>query len=135
MESLPKASETPRFLFADDMWLSICFDSEKAKRNLTAFAFFGMEGLGMAVKIEHGTAHHFMGAMFSHQTCLPVCRGPNGNFSANNNNNDFLILAWGTSGGRREVAEAAAAVPVAETVVDQVETAADVLRAAGRISI
>jgi hypothetical protein len=111
------------------------FDSEEAKRNLTPFAFFGMEGLGMAVQIEHGTAHHFMGAMFSHQTCLPVCRGPNGNFNANNNNNDFLIMAWGTSGGRREVAEVVAAVPVAETVVEQVETEADVLHAAGRISI
>jgi hypothetical protein len=46
--------------------------------------------------------HHFMAAMFSHRTCLPVCRK---GFlrSCCNSNGEFLIVGWGNSGGNREV--------------------------------
>jgi hypothetical protein len=62
----------PDFCLPTTCGYQFVFESEEAKRNLTPIAFFGMEGLGMAVQIEHGNTHHFMGAMFSHQTCLPL---------------------------------------------------------------
>jgi hypothetical protein len=117
----------PYFCLPTTCGYQFVFESEESQANLTPLAFFGMEGLGMAVEIEHGTAHHFMGAMFSHQTCLPLCRESNGKLNASNSSSEFLILAWGTSGGRREAATAQvlAAVAVTGTVVEQMETPAD----------
>ena len=70
--------------------------------------FFAMDGLGLALKIEHGMGHHFLGAMFSHQTCVCVCmKKENDCLSISNSDNNFLIVGWGTSGGSREVNEAA----------------------------
>ena len=37
--------------------------------SLNVDAFFSMDGLGIAIRIEDGIGHHFMGAIFSHQTC------------------------------------------------------------------
>jgi hypothetical protein len=70
-------------------------------------AFFGMSGLGLAMPIEDGIVHHFMGALFSHQTCLCVCkRQVDGWMSASNLDNQFILVGWGSSGGSREVKEA-----------------------------
>ena len=77
-------------------------------------AFFSMEGLGIGILLEHGFAHHFMGSLFAHHTCLPVCqRSEDGKVTASNRDNNFLVVGWGTSGGKREVAEAAAAAAAA----------------------
>ena len=47
--------------------------------------------------------------MFSHSTCVTVCEREDGQMTASNSDDKFLILGWGSSGGGREVAEAAAA--------------------------
>lgn len=78
-------------------------------------AYFAMDGLGLAVALEDGVGHHFMGSLFSHNTCLCVCtRRDNGMVSASNQDNNFLVVGWGTSGGRREFAEAAARAAAAD---------------------
>jgi hypothetical protein len=65
-----------------------------------------MDGLGTAMAINHGVMQHFMGAMFSHQTCLPlVHRKKDDKVSASNCNNNFLIVGWGSNGGAAEVSE------------------------------
>jgi hypothetical protein len=80
------------------------------------YAFFSMDGLGLAVLMEDGVGHHFLGASFSHRTSLCVCkRKTDGKLSSCNVNDDFLILGWGSTGGSREArlrreARAAAAV-------------------------
>jgi hypothetical protein len=102
-----------------------------AEKELEVSAFFKMDGLGVAMPIEHGVMQHFMGAMFSHQTCLPIVQ-KDGRLSANNSDNNFLIVGWGSNGGSAEVAEAIAAVAaeVIGSVVEEVETAAAVENAA-----
>jgi hypothetical protein len=77
-----------------------------AKTELSVDAFFAMNGLGLAMRIEHGIGHHFMGAMFAHNTCLPVCYNASGQVTVSNKDDNFQIIGWGTSGGFREVSEA-----------------------------
>ena len=77
-----------------------------AEKELDVHAFFAMDGLGVAMAIDHGVMQHFMGAMFSHQTCLAIMHHRNdGRVSLSNADDDFLIIGWGSSGGRTEVAE------------------------------
>ena len=91
-----------------------------------------MEGLGLAVQLEHGILHHFMGAMFSHQTCLPVLRRVSDGFvTASNHDNIMQIVGWGTCGGKREVAEAAAAVVAAGEAAVVAEGSGETEAAAG----
>jgi hypothetical protein len=80
--------------------------AEDTETELGVDAYFGMSGLGLAMRIGHGIAHHFMGAMFTHNTCLPVCWNAGGQVTATNSNNNCQIIGWGTSGGFREVSEA-----------------------------
>jgi hypothetical protein len=107
------------------------FQGDAAKEELEVSAFFKMDGLGVAIDIQHGVMQHFMGAMFSHQTCLPIVQ-KDGRLSANNADNNFLIVGWGSNGGSAEVAEAVAAL-VLGSVVEDVERAEDVEAAAGRV--
>jgi hypothetical protein len=87
---------------------------DSARDSLAVKAYFGMPGLGLAMQIEDGVAHHFMGAMLSHQTCLCVCqRKSDGHLSASNSDGQFLLVGWGTSGGSRDVDVAAAATDTA----------------------
>jgi hypothetical protein len=106
-----------------------------AGKELEVRAFFKMDGLGAAVTIEHGVMQSFMGAMFSHQTCIPIVR-KDGRSNASNSDNNFLVVGWGSNGGAAEVAEANVAAAAAEahgSVVEEVETAAQVEdHAAGR---
>jgi hypothetical protein len=91
------------------------FEHENVRNMLEVKSFFGMFGLGMAIPIEDSYLHHFMGAMFSHQTCVCLCKRIEDDYvCANNNDNQLLIIGWGTCGGKREVTEAAAAAVVAE---------------------
>lgn len=80
------------------------YKGDDTHNQLEVKAMFAMEGLGMAVQLEHGIGHHFMGAWFSHCTCLPVCES-NGLFSVTNHEDNFSIIGWGGTGGRKEVAE------------------------------
>jgi hypothetical protein len=76
------------------------------EEELDVCAFFKMDGLGTAMSINHGVMQHFMGAMFSHQTCLPLVRSKKDDkVSASNCDNNFLIVGWGSNGGAAEVSE------------------------------
>jgi hypothetical protein len=101
-----------------------------AQKDLKVNAYFGMDGLGLSMPIVHGIGHHFLGAMFSHHTCLPLChRLSDGKISASNHEDNCLIVGWGGTGGSREVAEAraraaaAAAAAAAVSVVEEIEIA------------
>ncbi len=86
-----------QFVYSDNVY----------KQDLTARAYFCLDGLGIAVKLEHGIAHHFFGAAFSHRTSLPVCcRKSDGLVTTRNSDDAFLIVAWGRSGGPKQVARA-----------------------------
>lgn len=79
------------------------FKDDVSRDSLEVNAMFAMDGLGMAVSIEHGIGHHFMGAKFSHQTCLPVCRRrSDGKLSVTNHEDNFLLVGWGGTGGAKE---------------------------------
>ena len=74
-------------------------EKEGALNFLDVNPFFAMDGLGLAQQIEHGIGHHFMGAMFSHHSCICVCTKKEiGCCSISNLYNNFLIFGWGTSG-------------------------------------
>lgn len=82
------------------------FRTEGAKFDLHPIAFFSMEGLSMAMELQHGLTHHFMGAAFSHHTCIPLCRRRSDGFiNTTNSDDNILIMAWGSNGGVREVRE------------------------------
>jgi hypothetical protein len=79
----------------------LCFSNESDKQDLQVQAFFSMEGLGLAVSLEDGLFHHFMAGIFSHRTCLPTATKLD--TISCHNSHEFQIVAWGTSGGRKEV--------------------------------
>ena len=65
--------------------------------------FFSLEGLGIAMPLSHGIAHHFLGAMFAHSTCLCMkFNDKTGAVTAGNNSDNCSVLAWGRSGGSKE---------------------------------
>jgi hypothetical protein len=104
-----KVLDTPGFCLPTTCGYQFVF-REKAVDMFAVKAFFAMSGLGLAMRIEDGLVHHFMGAMFAHQTCLCVCiRKCDGWMSASNLDDQLQVVGWGTSGGGREVAEAARA--------------------------
>ena len=96
------------------------FQDEGKKDALRVNAFFAMEGLGLAMELTHGIFHHFMGSMFSHQTCLPLCeRLSDGYWTASNLDNIMQIVGWGSCGGSREVAEAKARARAIQVVAER----------------
>jgi hypothetical protein len=111
-----KLLEEPHFCLPTTCGYQFVYQGD-AKECLQVRAFFAMDGLGLAMQIEHGVAQHFMGAMFSHQTCVPVCCcKTDGRLSISNHDDNFLIVGWGDSGGHKEVS---AAVVPAEMVQEE----------------
>ena len=96
----------------------------REKASYKVHAFFGMDGLGLAVALQDSVAHHFMGSLFSHNTCLCFCEREDGMVTASNSDNSFLLIGWGTSGGSREYEEAVAASGVAVVAGDSVAVVA-----------
>jgi len=98
------------------------YESKEAKMQLVPSQYFALDGLGLAMRIEDGIGHHFLGASFSHRSCLSICRRKDGLVSARNDKNNFQIVGWGACGGGDEAEEnpadplellgAATAVPV-----------------------
>jgi hypothetical protein len=85
-----------------------CYADDEVKDNLEVRTFFSMEGLGLAMNLEDGISHHFMGAAFSHHTCLSVIQRMNDNkVNCSNSDDSFLIVAWGNSGTKAQVRAAA----------------------------
>ena len=56
----------------------------------------------MAMEIQNGIGHHFLGSSFAHRTCVCKRTTINGHVSVSNHNDDFLLFAWGRSGGSKE---------------------------------
>ena len=65
--------------------------------------FFVMDGLGLAMPLEDGIAHHFLASLFSHHTSAAVLNHPNGDMSLGNEDPIALVFAWGNSGGPKNV--------------------------------
>jgi hypothetical protein len=83
-----------------------CFKSDQDRTNLQVQAFFSMEGLGLAMQLHHGLAHHFLGATFAHHTSVPLCwNSRTMRMSSTNCDDNCLIIGCGTNGGGREVAQ------------------------------
>ena len=104
-----------RYLAMEDFCLptncgyQFVYNGEHTSQSVRMEAYFAMEGLGAAVQLQDGIFHHFMGAMFSHQTCMPLCkRVSDGYITGSNQDNIMQIVGWGSCGGSREVAEAKA---------------------------
>jgi hypothetical protein len=80
-----------------------CFRDKALEADMEVRAYFSMEGLGLAMKLEHGMGHHFMGSTFSHHTSLPLCRSlSHQQISSTNSDGNFLILGWGAGKGGRK---------------------------------
>ena len=125
MAEMNKWSSVLRLLNYDGCGLPTTCGYQFAFANHASFhvkvkAFFAMYGLGIAVGLEDGIAHHFMGSLFSHSTCLCVCeRGEEDSMvTASNRDSNLLVIGWGTSGGSREYREAAAARAAAAGVAE-----------------
>jgi hypothetical protein len=104
LEALPNTALGKNFCLPTTCGYQFVYN-KGARTQLGVDAFFAMNGLGMAMRIEHGIGHHFMGAMFTHNTCLPVCWNAAGQMTICNIDNNLRIIGWGTSGGFREVSE------------------------------
>jgi hypothetical protein len=65
--------------------------------NIFPSQFFSMGGLGIAIIIENGLVHNFLGRVFSHQSCVPLRHDAEGNVCLNNHRDDVCIFAWGNS--------------------------------------
>jgi hypothetical protein len=109
-----KLLQDPNFCLPTTCGYQFCFASDDIKSGLEIQAYFSMEGLGLAMQLDNGVYHHFMAAMFSHRTCLPVATkcapsptSPSFHkaslISCSNTDDEFLIVGWGNSGGKREV--------------------------------
>lgn len=60
---------------------------------------FSMEGLGVGMSVDNGTAHLFMGSAFLHRTCVGVYRSESGVVTvANRDPNALRCFAWGSAG-------------------------------------
>jgi hypothetical protein len=82
------------------------FENSHVERDLRILPFFSLDGLGLAMTIEHGSLHHFLGSLFSHRTSLCVCkRKSDGKITTTNVDDCFLLVGWGFSGGSKEYNE------------------------------
>ena len=115
-----KMLERKDFCLPTNCGYQFVFRDEEKKNAVKVSAFFAMEGLGLAMELTHGIFHHFMGSMFSHQTCLPVCKRLSDNYcTASNTHNVMQIVGWGSCGGSREVAEAKARARAVRVVAER----------------
>jgi hypothetical protein len=97
--------EHPMFCLPTTCAYQFCFNDVNASKELQVKAFFSMEGLGLARPIVHGISHHFMGAAFTHNTCIPILRRYRDQLlNCSNSDNRVLIVGWGSHGGRKQVA-------------------------------
>jgi hypothetical protein len=65
--------------------------------NIFPSQFFSMGGLGIAIIIENGLVHNFLGRVFSHQSCVALRHDAEGKVCLNNHQDDVCIFAWGNS--------------------------------------
>ena len=63
--------------------------------------YFVMDGLGLAMPLEDGIAHHFMASLFAHNTSVGVLTFEDGEMSIGSDDPEILVFAWGRSGGSR----------------------------------
>jgi hypothetical protein len=79
-------------------------DSPEFRSEFSVTAFFSMEGLGLAMPLQHGISHNFMGGAFAHHTSIPYRRCYHTKeISCSNADNRILIVGWGKTGGKKTV--------------------------------
>lgn len=72
--------------------------------NLCPMQYFSCDGLGLAVQIQHGRSHSFLGWVFSHRTTACILYdSTNLQLYLNNLHDIFMVYAWGRTGGSKEV--------------------------------
>jgi len=79
------------------------FLHKEGTEQLSMQQYFSFDGLGLAMPLVDGMTHHFLGAAFSHQTCLCTGFRENGTVQLSNIRDSFLLFAWGRSGGSKQV--------------------------------
>lgn len=94
-------ADTDDFCLPTTIGYQFCFHDREIPTDFAISAFFSMEGLGLAMQIDDGVGHHFMGSVFSHHSCLTL-HSKEGQVSCCNDEDAFLLVAFGTSGGGRE---------------------------------
>ena len=77
--------------------------SKTAGSKTTYQQYFSLDGLGLAVSIKDGMGHSFLGAAFSHRTCICLALSSEEKTVCGSNcNDDFLVFAWGRAGGPKD---------------------------------
>lgn len=95
---LKEAISYPEFGLPTTCGYQVLGESRDAKYS----QYFCLGGLGIAVAIEHGSTHHFMGSMFKHNTGVAVLYHSNGNISIGAADPSILTFAWGKAGGSEQ---------------------------------
>ena len=79
----------------------ICWRSGTDESKYRFSQFFVMDGLGLAMPLEDGIAHHFLASLFSHNTSTAVLEHPKGGVSLGDSDPVVLMFAWGNSGNSK----------------------------------
>jgi hypothetical protein len=111
--------KNPLFCLPTTCCYQWCFNGATIHRELQVNAHFSMEGLGLAMRLQHCTSHHFLGGAFTHNTSIAsIRRYSDGFVSCTNSEDKVLIVAWGGFGGRKEVKQRKQQRQVAPIVTD-----------------
>ena len=99
-----KFLESPYFSLATTCGYQFTYRTDEARSNMSISAFFAMDGLGLAMPLVDGIAHHFYASEFSHRTCVPLCaRRDDGLVSPFNYDDNVMILAWGSTDSGQQI--------------------------------
>jgi hypothetical protein len=80
-----------------------CHQNEQDVGRDSIQQYFAYDGLGISVPIVDASVHHFYGWAFVHRTSLCLRILENKVYSRNNKEHaDFILAAWGRSGGSAE---------------------------------
>ena len=80
-----------------------CYENEEDVGRDSVQQYFAYDGLGIAVPIVDGSVHHFYGWAFVHRTSLCLRIFEDRVYYCNTKEqNDFILAAWGRSGGSSE---------------------------------
>ena len=101
---------TSSFLYSDVCFSTTCgYQILKNKslpsdslRIIKLLQYKALNGLGLALELEDGLVHHFMGSLFTHQTCQFVGTLSDKRITFNNDTDSCTMLAWGEGGGDKE---------------------------------
>ena len=93
--------EFPKVCLPTTCAYQFCWRSKSDESKYVLRQFFLMDGLGLAMPLEDGIAHHFMASLFAHNTSTAVLEHPKGGMSLGESDPVVLIFAWGNSGNSK----------------------------------